>query len=68
MLYQLLITVVAMAVLMGGYYLVQRGLRRVCPEATRDYDVLEDRWGCGGCMLHGHCELELEPDAEAHAG
>ncbi len=60
MVLQLLVTVAIMTVLMGGYYLVQRGLRRVSPEVGPECDVLEDRWGCGGCLFHGHCAHELE--------
>ena len=58
MLYHLAITIVLMAALMLGYYAIQRGLRRVCPNATDDYDVLEDRWGCGGCAFSDNCDLE----------
>jgi len=39
------------------YFLVQRGLRRVDSDIREDSDVLETRWGCGGCIVADTCEL-----------
>lgn len=66
MIAQLLLTLAIMAALMVGYYLVQRGLRRVSPEIGHNSDVLETRWGCGLCLFkqrkscprHGRCRRE----------
>ena len=68
MFYYLGITIVLMAVLMLGYFFVQRSLRRVSPEVDEESDVLETRWGCGhclfrhraGCLLHGTCKNTSE--------
>lgn len=58
--YHLVITIAVMALLMGGYYLIQFGLRRVSPDIGSECDVLETRWGCGTCMFHGKCRHDVD--------
>jgi|GEM_PF-6950554 hypothetical protein len=57
MLTQLLISIAIMTSLIVFYFLVQRGLRRVDSDIREDSDVLETRWGCGGCIVADTCEL-----------
>lgn len=39
------------------YFFVQRGLRSVDTDIKEDCDVLETRWGCGGCGIADTCDL-----------
>ena len=47
-----------MGLLMTGWYVVQGWVRRHSPEIGEDCDILEGRWGCGDCILHGRCRRE----------
>jgi hypothetical protein len=56
MLTQLAVTILALALLMGGWLTLQAWVRRLYPELTPDSDVLDGRFGCGNCIRRGHCD------------
>ncbi len=58
MLSQLAIAITGLGLLMTGWYVVQGWVRRHSPEIGDDCDILEGRWGCGDCILHGRCKRE----------
>lgn len=56
MILQLAVTILALAVLMGGWLLLQGWVRRTSPELTSECDVLDGRFGCGSCIRRGRCD------------
>ncbi|MFQ5568439.1 MAG: hypothetical protein ACE5G0_02115 [Rhodothermales bacterium] len=54
---QLFIATTVIGVLMVSWYLLQSWARKHDDTVSEDGDILETRWGCGGC-LHSHsCDL-----------
>lgn len=60
MLYHLLIAVLAISLLMGGWFFIQAWERRSSLTRSEecDDDVMLKRFSCIGCFFTGHCRKE----------
>lgn len=64
MLQQLLVTILALAVLLAAWVSIQAWIRHRMPGAREDTDVLRGRFGsCGACFGFEECRI---PDSVTH--